>query len=421
MGDHRLNEVSVMRTRFVPGLLVLVSVGWADTVVLKSGLELHGAVTVRDTEVLVSCDGKTRTVPRDRVREIREGTSPAEEYARRAAALAEDDAAGWYRLGLWARENRLAKAKGAFEKVIAIDPDHRAARRELGYELVDGRWLDPQEAMREKGFVLAGGRWMLPAEADRLMRRGLMEQAPVTEEHRKIAREICAALKDDDVDIRAAAAEMVDELPDAALYDPMRSLLLAPPVDTRVLAVKTLGRIGDRAALPHLIRTSMFDAQEEVRNAAFRAIKGFDDADVFYPYARALFSNEPLASIQAAKALGALGDMRGVDVILRKVSIALGEAGRANIMVGRQNSYIQDFDVEIAQAAAIGDPIVQTIRDGIILDAKVLGGYGTGYIVEQNRAYAGALQDLTGRDYGQDWKAWRRYADEQGYPRVAVR
>jgi type II secretory pathway component GspD/PulD (secretin) len=35
-----------------------------------------------------------------------------------------------------------------------------------------------------------------------------------------------------------------------------------------------------------------------------------------------------------------------------------------------QNSYVQDFDVEIAQAAAIGDPIVQTIRDGIILDVR---------------------------------------------------
>ncbi|MHC4931783.1 MAG: hypothetical protein ACYTGV_06290, partial [Planctomycetota bacterium] len=33
-------------------------------------------------------------------------------------------------------------------------------------------------------------------------------------------------------------------------------------------------------------------------------------------------------------------------------------------------SYVQDFDVEIAQAAAIGDPIVQTIRDGIILDVR---------------------------------------------------
>jgi type II secretory pathway component GspD/PulD (secretin) len=43
---------------------------------------------------------------------------------------------------------------------------------------------------------------------------------------------------------------------------------------------------------------------------------------------------------------------------------------RANVSVMKQNSYVQDFDVEIAQAAAIGDPIIQTIRDGIILDVR---------------------------------------------------
>ena len=63
-------------------------------------------------------------------------------------------------------------------------------------------------------------------------------------------------------------------------------------------------------------------------------------------------------------------------------------------MVGTQNSYIQDFDVEIAQAAAIGDPIVQTIRDGIILDYKVLGGWGHAWVVEQNKAYARTLHEL---------------------------
>ncbi|MCG3133497.1 MAG: hypothetical protein HMLKMBBP_00675 [Planctomycetes bacterium] len=43
---------------------------------------------------------------------------------------------------------------------------------------------------------------------------------------------------------------------------------------------------------------------------------------------------------------------------------------RANITVLNQISYISDFDVEIAQAAQIGDPIVQTLRDGVILDLR---------------------------------------------------
>jgi hypothetical protein len=410
-----------MRIRSTLALVALAPLSLADTVVLKNGLEVEGTVLERDGSVEVSHDGKTRVIPRDRVQEIRRGEGRAGEYARREAALGADDAPGWFKLGLWARENGLPEAREAFEKVIAIDANHRAARRELGYELVGDEWLACDEAMRRKGFVLAGGRYVLPAEADRLMREGLMEQAPVTEQHRKLAREIAAALEDDDAEIRAQAQEMAAGLPDAALLEPMKRLLLAPHVDTRVFAVKTLSRTRDRTALPFLIRSSMFDAKEEVRNAACRAIKGFGDADVFFPYARAVLSNEPLVSIHGARALGELGDLRGVDVVLRRVSIALGQSGRANLSVGRQNSYISDFDVEIAQAAAIGDPIVQTIRDGIILDVKVLGGFGEGWVVEQRKAYAQSLQKITGRDFGEDWRAWRRYADEQDFPRVSLK
>jgi hypothetical protein len=410
-----------MRTIAILLLLVAPGLVRADTVVLKNGLELFGTVTEKGDAVVVELDGKTRTIDRSRIREIRKGATAYEEFSRRAAALADDDATGWYRLALWAREQGVDRVREALDRVLDADPDHRAARRELGFELVDGEWLGADEAKRRKGFVLAGGKWMLPAEADRLMRDGLVEQAAVTETHRKRAREIALALRDDDKDIRAAAGEMLTELPDAAVVRPMRKLLLCRHVDTRLLAVKTLGRIGDRTALPWLIHSSMFDAKEEVRNAAFRSIKGFHDADVFYPYARALFSKSPVSRIQAAAALAAIGDPRGVDVILRRVSIGIGESGRANILVGTQQSYIQDFDVEIAQAAAIGDPIVQTIRDGIILDYKVLGGSGQAYVVEQTRAYMNALQSLTGRDYGKNWKAYAKYAEEHDLPRASLR
>ena len=401
-------------------LLLFVPAGLADTVVLTSGLELYGTVTEKDGRVELTLDGKTRTFPADRVKEILRGETPYEEFSRRAAALEAGDGAGWYRLALWARERRVPRARAAFQKVLAADPDHRAARRELGYERVGEAWLTGGEAKRRKGFVLAGGKWLLPEEADRLMRQGLIPQAAATPAHHRRAREVVAALQDDDSEVRAVAADMLGELPDAAILRPLRKLLYAPHADTRVLAVKTLGRIGDRTALPWLIRTSMFDAQEEVRTAAVRAIRAFEDADVFYPYGRALFSKNPRTRIQAAKALGALGDERGVDLILRRISIGIGEAGRANFTAGTQNSYIQDFDVEIAQAAAIGDPIVQTIRDGVILDYKVLGGYGERWVVEQRNVFVTALRDITGRDFGTDWKAWRRYAEEQGYPRAKL-
>ncbi len=344
-----------------------------------------------------------------------------QEYSRRAESLDSEDAAGWYKLGLWAKDKGLRRSDDAFKHVVEIEPDHRAARRALGYERVDGSWVVGDEAKRKKGFVLAGGRWMLRAEADRLMREGLMKQATVTKAHRQRAKEIAEALRDDDKDVRNAAAELIGELPSAALVRPIKRLLHCRHVDSRLLAVKTLGRTADRVVLPWLIHTSMFDANEKVRAYAFRSIKGFRDKDVFFPYARALFSKSPVSRIQAAKALAALGDDRGVDVILQRVSIGIGAAGRANISVGKQSSYIQDFDVEIAQAAAIGDPIVQTIREGIILDYKILGGYGESWIVREANAYGAALQGLTGRDYGKSWAKYKDFAKEQGYPKVRVR
>jgi len=109
----------------------------------------------------------------------------------------------------------------------------------------------------------------------------------------------------------------------------------------------------------------------------------------------ALQFDERGRATQSAALTGTRGDNSGglsiqhvflddtqLEVILRAVEknqrieeiaaprLTVYDTQRANVSVMTQNSYVQDFDVEIAQAAAIGDPIVQTIRDGIILDVK---------------------------------------------------
>ena len=43
---------------------------------------------------------------------------------------------------------------------------------------------------------------------------------------------------------------------------------------------------------------------------------------------------------------------------------------RASMSVLRHTSYIRDFDVEIAQAAAVANPIVDVVRDGVVLDVR---------------------------------------------------
>jgi Flp pilus assembly secretin CpaC len=52
---------------------------------------------------------------------------------------------------------------------------------------------------------------------------------------------------------------------------------------------------------------------------------------------------------------------------------------RANVQVLNEVSYVQDYEVEIAQASNIANPVVQTIRDGIVLDVRP--------VVAQNRKF----------------------------------
>ena len=76
-----------------------------------------------------------------------------------------DLAAEAYRLGLEIQaaghENLATKA---FRRVLEADPEHRAARRALGYEQVAGRWLRGDDLWRARGFVHHEGQWMTALE-----------------------------------------------------------------------------------------------------------------------------------------------------------------------------------------------------------------------------------------------------------------
>lgn len=71
-----------------------------------------------------------------------------------------------------------------------------------------------------------------------------------------------------------------------------------------------------------------------------------------------------------------------IEVILRAVEkteriqqitasrITVYNTQRANISVLNQVSYVQDYEVEIAQASNIANPVIQTIQDGVVLDVR---------------------------------------------------
>jgi len=98
-----------------------------------------------------------------------------------------------------------------------------------------------------------------------------------------------------------------------------------------------------------------------------------------------------------------LNDLQ-LELILRAVSkservelvtaprILVHNTARANLSVLNQVAYVQDFDVEIAQAASIADPIVAVIQDGVILDVRPVVSADRRFITLELRPTIAELQ-----------------------------
>lgn len=154
------------------GLLLLLGASApaarADEVVLRNGAVFSGVVREEGDRVVVEVDAGTMTFRRADVREVRRTEDPLREFERRLSAAG--DAEAYYELALWARERGLtSRANDLFRKVLSLQPDHEGARKALGHEKVEGRWMEPDEAMVARGFVKVDGRWLKRETAELLM------------------------------------------------------------------------------------------------------------------------------------------------------------------------------------------------------------------------------------------------------------
>ncbi|NOT30885.1 MAG: hypothetical protein HOP15_10605 [Planctomycetes bacterium] len=120
----------------------------------------------------------------------------------------------------------------------------------------------------------------------------------------------------------------------------------------------------------------------------------------------------------AIEALGAMSYREAVEPLYNHL-VALQAGGSGNyaphvhIYNGRQRSYVQDFDVEVASGAAVADPIINILIEGSVLDVAVIGS--TEYVVANERAAVRrALAKLTGANPGETTVAWQRWWKEHG-------
>lgn len=98
-----------------------------------------------------------------------------------------------------------------------------------------------------------------------------------------------------------------------------------------------------------------------------------------------------------------LNDLQ-LELILRAVSkservqlvtsprITVYNTARGNLSVLNQVAYVQDFNVEIAQASSIADPIVNVVQDGVVLDVRPVVSADRRFITLELRPTIAALK-----------------------------
>jgi len=148
-----------------------------DILHLNTGGKVSGKIVYEDEEVVrVETPRGVTTVYRDEIVRIERISSASEEFKKRFAELERKRARPevYYALGVWAEGHKLvAEARAAFERTIAIDPEHADARKKLGFVRMGRDWVPEAEAKRRRGLVEHEGQWVTPEEKE-LLEQGLV-------------------------------------------------------------------------------------------------------------------------------------------------------------------------------------------------------------------------------------------------------
>ncbi len=211
----------------------------------------------------------------------------------------------------------------------------------------------------------------------------------------------------------ASFAEVVD------VGQVLRLELGARQYGRRTFAARAARRLMPGKFREELVTRAILDGWRGVREEAAFGLRDGKDQAVIGPALRGLGSSHANVRANSAEALGNMGYAAAVEPLMNHLLHTAGAGARrgggapsgtrANIYAGLETAYLMDFNVEIAQAASIADPIVAVQPSGVCLDVRST--------VQMNqtielRTTMRSLRQLTGEEIPDHVGRWRSWWDK---------
>ncbi len=417
----------------------------ADIVDLRGGGQIQGKVVPdaknkERVQVLLLQGRHPLSLQKGQILRIVPKPSPLDDYViKRAKAASTADAQ--YELGYWCEQNRLMDlAKLHYEQALSFDPDFESAHRKLGHTKVEGSWLTRDELTAAQGLVKYKGRWVTADEktkredADKttaaqgswLRRIRILRQALIngSEDRRREAEAQLMAIRDPDAVVPLVRIFGQDEHP------------------RRILLALVLSTIGGREATAALVQRVLDEPDSEVRSITFEHLKQRGDAGVTARFIRALGRPDVPVINRAA---WALGNLNAVESVPQLVPVLITSEDRivvpnldgspipplnSPVAPGVVPRAYSNFGVVVTTPPAVSNGAIAAGMGVVPYYAApglVPGGNyaGPSRTIEdahvetfsyRNVEVLGALQKLTGEDFGYDIAAWRRWVTRSYNP-----
>lgn len=302
----------IVGRRAVLGLwLALSTTLTADTVIKKDGGKVNGIVLEEESDdaklTIQTRFGKQR-IARNVIQEIQYGGESVQDY-KVAAEKYKDTAEDQFKLAIWCLENKYRKEYTKhLKRVIELDKDHPEARRRLGYQLHDGKWMTNDEFKESQGYIKHNGKWMLPQEKELADTQG--EKSKSRQEIYKKIKLWKTWLKSEKSERYAEALAGLKSLKDPSAVKPLFEIFTdKKSVDSdRLVLVDVLAGIPGGESSICLVKVALNDNVEGNRQAAAGRLKDRKSPELLGEVLKYLKNNDNEKVNRAAVILAEIGD-----------------------------------------------------------------------------------------------------------------